>query len=138
MPYDAGKVGKQALHWVRWRLGDTKGDAQELIKDDEIRAVLSMHGLAQDSDPITNTKACKLAAADCADAILAQLAKDSSIAITEVGIVRGNAAEHYRKIAADLRADLRRNIRPRWVGPTAYDNTFVMGVDPQPDPDPAE
>ena len=131
--YDPSKVSTEALHFVRFRTGQTKKDRNH-IDDDAIRALLEIRGLTQDSNPVTNQIATLEAVIEAHEAIAARLAQESEVAITEVGIVKSSAASEHLKLADRLRKQIRRTGgKPLWANVAAFGTTFVAGVDPDPE-----
>ena len=103
--YTLGKVKSEALHWVRWRVGDTS--EKKLVADDEeIEAALIDNGLTLTSDPASNAIAIHNAAADVCRGIAARLGRDSKITIGDVGSVKSTAAQFYLRLAKELREEV--------------------------------
>lgn len=103
------KLGQltEALYWIRTRLGDTSKDRRQL-EDEEISALLVDHGLTDTSSSATNRSALYQAAADGARTIAARFAKDSEIAITEVGRIKSDASASYLRLAAKFEDEARK------------------------------
>lgn len=129
--YDPTLASSIALHWVRWKVGDTKQD-RPLADDGEIAAALAEHDLLITSNPLTNMRPALLAAAKVADGIAASLASKSEIVMTGVGQVKSNASQLYRDLARTLRSQANRQVAPSWQNHEAYPTTHVFGEDPLP------
>ncbi len=130
--FDPSKIATEALHFVRFRTGQTQA-ARNHLSDDAIRALLSIRGLTQESDPIENQVATLEVVIEGHEAIAARLAQESEVAITEVGVVKSSAAAEHLKLADRLRTQLRRTGgKPLFANPGAFGTTFVAGVDPDP------
>jgi hypothetical protein len=103
--YTLSKVKSEALHWLRWKVGDNRHEGY-VIEDEELDAALLDHGLTATSDPQSNTTAVTQAAIDVCRAVAARLGRDSKITLTDVGPVKKNAAEFYLKLANQLEESL--------------------------------
>ena len=131
--YTASKVTTEALHWIRFRIGQTRQDRSH-ITDTEIETFLLAASLTKTSIPTDNWNAVHTAAADCAEGVAAGLIRESEIAITEVGTVKSLAASGYFKLADRLLGKVAKGgAKVFFADPVAYATTHVAGVDPEPD-----
>lgn len=131
--FEPGKIGTEALHFVRFRTGQTLAKRNHL-SDEAIAALLAVHGLEPDADPIANQTAVLETVIEGHEAIAARLATESEVAITEVGAVKSTAAREHLEMAQRLRTQLRRaGGKPLWANVAAFGTTFVAGVDPDPE-----
>lgn len=112
--YKEGSLN-EALYWIRTRVGDTSKDRNQL-EDEEISALLVDHGLTDTSSSVTSRSALYNAAADAARTIAARFAKDSEIAITEVGRIKSDASASYLRLAAKFE-DEAKAIQPDQLEP---------------------
>ena len=103
--YTLAKIKTEALHWVRWRVGDTSS-TKSIADDEEIEAALIDNGLTLTSNPASNAIAIHNAAADVCRGIAARLGRDSKIAISDVGSVKSTAATFYLRLAKELREEV--------------------------------
>lgn len=99
--YTLAAVKDEALHWVRWRVGDTLA-AKSLAADEEIEAALLDQGLATTSDPQEHAERVRRAAAAVCYAIAAKLSRDAQLATDGIGTVKSTAAGEYRRRAEEL------------------------------------
>lgn len=100
--YDPTNTGTQARDRIRLMVGDTVENGHRL-DDEEIDAVLEDYGVDPTTDdPTDSPRLILLAAADCHRLIAAKLAKESEVALTEVGPVKNSAAESHEARAVEL------------------------------------
>lgn len=131
--FEPGKIGTEALHFVRFRTGQTK-EKRSHLSNEAIEALLAVHGLEPNADPIANQVAVLETVIEGHEAIAARLATESEVAITEVGAVKSTAAREHLEMAARLRTQLRRaGGKVLWANVGAFGTTFVAGVDPDPE-----
>ncbi len=131
--FEPGKIATEALHFVRARTGQTK-EKRSHLSDEAIGALLTIHGLTPDSDPIENQIAVLETVIEGHEMIAARLASESEVAITEVGVVKSTAAREHLELAARLRKQIRRGGgKPLWANVGAFGTTYVAGVDPDPE-----
>lgn len=93
--YDADISGDRKDE-VRWLVGDTTA-ADPLVQDEEIEYVLTQY------PPVAGRPAW-LAGAHVADAIAARFARKADRSIGTLSISAKQQRDHYRELAADLRA----------------------------------
>lgn len=102
--YTASKTATEALHRVRFLVGDMVSNGHRL-DDDEIGALLAEEGLTVTSSPAhANERYVLRAAAAACRAIASALSKNAEIAITGAGPVKAAAADEYTRRADDLEA----------------------------------
>ncbi len=133
--YNDGKLA-EAKHYVRFLIADTN-ERRFRVTDNEINALLAMHGLTATSAVAANAEGVYATALACAERIVAELAMESRVTITDVGQTKSTAASAYRINTVNR---LRKRVgeiggEPSFLNPATYDLTYVEGIDTEPDPE---
>src|SRR6267142_149412 len=131
--FDPTKVNTDALHWIRWRVGDTKV-GRPLAAQDTIIALLATRSLLANSNPVTNAAAVRATAIDVCKGIIATLSQDTELTLTgDGGLTKSLASQEMRKVLSELQRDTAKaGAAPRFLNPGSYDPGFIADVDQLP------
>ncbi len=125
--YTLAQVGSHSQDFIRLLVRDTKADRQ-LLADEEIVALLAMHGILPTDAPSANPSGCYLAAAEAAEALQARFASESSIALTAEGPVKSLASNAYAQLAKALRARAMGAPVVSFQEPCPHSPTHIAGI----------
>ena len=125
--YAAATVGSRSHDFIRFLVRDTKADRGQLA-DEEVDALLAMHGVLPGDAPSNNPSGCYLAAAEAAEALQARYASESSIALTAEGPVKSLAANAYAQLAKALRARAMGAPVVSFQEPCPHSPTHIAGI----------